>query len=105
MSKSTKFINKTYANIGNVTITFDDGSIVTHNINSVDTGDDHDSSVGTWFDENSSRTPVTISLLDGDWTIADLPAKATYPDGTVGNLTDNEWHNGQEIYVLYMNGQ
>lgn len=68
-------------NLGSVTITFDDHTVVNQNVDSI--GD-------TWFDQNSSRRPVRIDALDQSWQIVDLPAAITYPNGDIGKLSMTE---------------
>lgn len=102
MAKNTKFINRRYP-IGDVKITFDDDTDVTHTINQIDVGDP--TSVGTWFDQNSNRSPVTIEALVQSWKISELPAQVTYPDsGEMGMLTYEETYNeeGDTFQVPFM---
>lgn len=100
MSNATRVLNRTYANLGNVTITFDDHTQVTHNINQIDTGDGP--SVGTYFDQDSTRNPLTISVLGSTYGIANLPESISYPDddltGTISmRISDLYYEKGYEI--------
>ncbi|MBS1552324.1 MAG: hypothetical protein JST15_09695 [Bacteroidetes bacterium] len=95
MGNSTKLVNKYYANLGAVKITFNDSTTQTHTITSVDSGDGNSPSVGTYFDQNSSRSPVEIEALGSKWYVSQLPEDVTYPDDKVGELsnttTDSPW--------------
>jgi hypothetical protein len=95
----TKVVNTKYANIGNVTISFDDGYEVTHSINQIDSSDASSPSVGTYFDENSNRVPTSVTLLGSTWNVSDLPAKVDYPDGQSGTMTDWIIINGHVIFL------
>jgi len=103
MPNDTKLMNLKYANIGDVKITFDDNTQVTQNIDSIISGDSSDSSVGLYFDQNSSRNPVTVEALDGKWNISDLPVNINYPDGengaiSVGGPGDNAFYHHWVLY-------
>jgi hypothetical protein len=100
-TNTTKLFNLKYANIGEVMITFDDKTTVTKNINQIDTNDDSDPSNGTYFDQGSTRSPVSIDVFGDTWNIADMPVNITYPDGsTTGSMSKTETIDD----VMYIKG-
>ena len=86
MAYSTKLLNKRIANVGNVKITFSDDSEVTHSITSIDSGDA--STSGTWYDQNSTRTPTTVEALGQSWKVDELPGEIDYGHGVIGQITN-----------------
>ncbi|MGB3018492.1 MAG: hypothetical protein WBC65_11840 [Ignavibacteria bacterium] len=84
---ATKLVNKYYANLGDVKITFNDDSSETRTITNVDTGNGESASVGTYFDQGSSRVPVEIEALGTKWVVSELPGEVTYPDEEVGEVS------------------
>lgn len=102
MSYSTKIVNLGFANIGNVKITFNDNSYQTRSIISIDSGAADSPSVGTYFDQDSNRTPIEIEVLDNKWSISDLPAEIQYPNENIGEITNVGIGNDNVIWVIYL---
>ena len=101
-SNYTKLMNTKYSNIGDVTVHFDDRASVTHNINQIDSGDWTSPSVGTYFDQDSSRTPVKITILGGTHDISDLPVAIDYTDSLSGKVSFRDcptYIGGYEIWT------
>jgi hypothetical protein len=75
---TTALRNAKYADLGSVTIYFNDSSYVTKTISSVG---------GTIFDPASSKTPTSITVLGTNYPMSSMPTAITYPDSTHGNIT------------------
>ncbi len=99
MSYSLKLINRKMP-VGDVTITFDDDSVVSQKIDTVDVGEK--TSVGTFFSESATITPVEISALGQSWKYSDLPGDVTYPDSTIGKITQETVTGGGGPIIWYI---
>jgi len=91
MANSTKLHNSRVANIGSVKITSSDNSEISHTITSLDTGDA--SSSGTFFDQNSSRTPTQVDALGQSWKVNELPGTVNYGSGVTGQIRNGSITN------------
>lgn len=99
MANATRVINRHYANIGSVKILFNDDSKQTRTISSIDAGEESSPSTGTYFDKDSSRSPVSIEIqsLDGKWSISELPVEITYPNTDTGGISVIQ----TDAYIFY----
>lgn len=64
-------------------------------------------SSGTFFDQNSSRTPVQIDALGQSWKVSELPGTINYSESEIGVISNGEISGETvdgiyQIWVVYM---
>lgn len=93
MANTTYIKSQKYAALGTVTVHFNNSTYVSHTITTL--GE-------TVFDCNSTRTPVGISLLGQNFSLADLPQPIRYPDGTSGIIDTEEYIGEEQVNPIYI---
>ncbi len=97
---NTVLRNREVANLGKVKFTFDDGSEVAKDIQTI----------GEFvFDENSTRQPIQIDALNQSWQVAAVSSagaagsQVNYPNGQIGHLTQRTIQvPGSDTPVFYI---
>ena len=69
--------NQRVALLGEVTITYDDSSTVTHTI----------SSLGSTLYSEDQRVPVKVNVFGNDHYVSQMPVDLAYPTGPIGKLS------------------